>query len=76
MLLITNSFPFTGSKNLTMSDMASVLEKMRDHLITKNVASDIAIKLCDSVATKLEGKVLGIVRFIDNLFIYLSLPGD
>lgn len=59
-----------------MSDMASVLEKMRDHLITKNVASDIAIKLCDSVATKLEGKVLGIVRFIDNLFIYLSLPGD
>ena len=24
----------------------------------KNVASDIAVKLCDSVATKLEGKVL------------------
>lgn len=59
-----------------MSDMASVLEKMRDHLIAKNVASDIAIKLCDSVATKLEGKVLGIMRFIDNLFIYLSLLGD
>lgn len=25
----------------------------------KNVASDIAEKLCNSVATKLEGKVLG-----------------
>lgn len=25
----------------------------------KNVASDIAVKLCDSVAAKLEGKVLG-----------------
>ncbi|CAG9766601.1 unnamed protein product [Ceutorhynchus assimilis] len=48
-----------GSKNLTISDMKPALEKMRDHLITKNVASDIAIKLCDSVAVKLEGKVLG-----------------
>lgn len=28
-------------------------------MIAKNVASDIASKLCDSVATKLEGKVLG-----------------
>ncbi|XP_066154412.1 signal recognition particle receptor subunit alpha homolog [Euwallacea fornicatus] len=48
-----------GSKSLTTSDMQPALEKMRDHLIAKNVASDISIKLCDSVATKLEGKVLG-----------------
>lgn len=48
-----------GSKNLTASDMQPVLEKMKDHLIAKNVAADIAIKLCDSVAAKLEGKVLG-----------------
>ncbi|KAF7266451.1 hypothetical protein GWI33_020218 [Rhynchophorus ferrugineus] len=48
-----------GSKNLTTSDMQPALEKMRDHLIAKNVASDIAVKLCDSVAAKLEGKVLG-----------------
>ena len=27
-------------------------------VIAKNVAADIAVKLCDSVATKLEGKVL------------------
>lgn len=37
--------------------MQPVLEKLRDHLITKNVASDIAQRLCDSVAKKLEGKV-------------------
>jgi signal recognition particle receptor subunit alpha len=37
--------------------MQPVLEKLKDHLITKNVAADIAYKLCDSVATKLEGKV-------------------
>uniref|UniRef100_A0A6P7GXP9 Signal recognition particle receptor subunit alpha homolog n=1 Tax=Diabrotica virgifera virgifera TaxID=50390 RepID=A0A6P7GXP9_DIAVI len=48
-----------GSKNLTKSDMEPVLEKMKDHLIAKNVAADISEKLCDSVATKLEGKVLG-----------------
>lgn len=48
-----------GSKNLTKADMKPVLEKLRDHLISKNVAADIAVKLCDSVALKLEGKVLG-----------------
>lgn len=48
-----------GSKNLTQEDMKPTLEKLKDHLISKNVAADIAIKLCDSVAAKLEGKVLG-----------------
>jgi len=47
------------SKTLTQADVQPVLDKMRDHLIAKNVASDIAEKLCDSVATKLEGRVLG-----------------
>ena len=42
-----------------MSDIEPVIAKMRDHLIGKNVASDVASKLCDSVAAKLEGKVLG-----------------
>ncbi|EFA02325.1 signal recognition particle receptor subunit alpha homolog [Tribolium castaneum] len=48
-----------GSKNLTAADMQPALDKMKDHLIAKNVAADIAIKLCESVALKLEGKVLG-----------------
>lgn len=48
-----------GSKSLTREDMEPVLEKMRDHLIAKNVAADIASQLCDSVAKKLEGKVMG-----------------
>ncbi|XP_058831559.1 signal recognition particle receptor subunit alpha homolog [Topomyia yanbarensis] len=48
-----------GSKNLTRSDMQSALDKLRDHLISKNVAADISQKLCESVAVKLEGKVLG-----------------
>ncbi|KAG4076338.1 hypothetical protein HA402_005781 [Bradysia odoriphaga] len=48
-----------GSKNLSHDDMQPALDKLRDHLIGKNVASDIAYKLCDSVAAKLDGKVLG-----------------
>lgn len=48
-----------GSKNLSREDMQPALDKLRDHLIGKNVASEIAYKLCDSVATKLDGRVLG-----------------
>ncbi|XP_037534036.1 signal recognition particle receptor subunit alpha [Nematolebias whitei] len=48
-----------GSKSLSREDMEPVLEKMRDHLIAKNVAADIASQLCDSVAKKLEGRVMG-----------------
>lgn len=48
-----------GSKSIAAEDMVPVLEKLRDHLIAKNVATDVAQKLCDSVAAKLEGKVLG-----------------
>ncbi|KAJ7333098.1 hypothetical protein OS493_018273 [Desmophyllum pertusum] len=48
-----------GQKTLTLDDINPVLEKMKEHLIAKNVAADISSKLCDSVATKLEGKVLG-----------------
>uniref|UniRef100_A0A4W3H0R5 SRP receptor subunit alpha n=1 Tax=Callorhinchus milii TaxID=7868 RepID=A0A4W3H0R5_CALMI len=48
-----------GSKSLTPQDMEPVLEKMKDHLIAKNVAADIAVQLCESVAKKLEGKVMG-----------------
>ncbi|XP_077261689.1 signal recognition particle receptor alpha isoform X1 [Temnothorax americanus] len=55
-----------GSKSLKQDDMLPVLEKLKDHLITKNVAADIAQKLCDSVGTKLEGKVLGTFDSVAN----------
>lgn len=45
--------------------MEPVLEKLKDHLIAKNVASDIANKLCDSVAAKLEGKVIYVFLIIN-----------
>ncbi|GIY54243.1 signal recognition particle receptor subunit alpha homolog [Caerostris darwini] len=48
-----------GQKNVTRESIQPILDKLKDHMIGKNVAADIADKLCESVATKLEGKVLG-----------------
>lgn len=53
---------WVGEKNITYEMMVPVLDKLRDHLISKNVAADISRKLCDSVAKKLEGKV----RILDH----------
>lgn len=55
-----------GNKSLKHEDMTPVLDKMKDHLISKNVAADIALKLCDSVRAKLEGKVLGTFDSVAN----------
>ncbi|ALC49030.1 Gtp-bp [Drosophila busckii] len=56
-----------GAKTMALNDLQPALEKMRDHLISKNVASEIAIKLCDSVATSLEGKQMGTFDSIANV---------
>lgn len=48
-----------GGKTLTKEEMASALDRMRNHLMAKNVAADVAEHLVDSVATKLEGKHVG-----------------
>lgn len=48
-----------GNKVMKQEDMQPVLDKFKDHLIAKNVASDIAQKLCESVGVKLVGKNLG-----------------
>ena len=64
-----------GSKQLTDADVQPVINKMRDHLISKNVASEVADKLCQSVASKLEGKVLGKSCHLRpvNLFFFIRV---
>ncbi|CAG2177043.1 unnamed protein product, partial [Oppiella nova] len=44
------------NKALTAADLEPILNQLRDHLIAKNVAAEIATKLCESVSTKLEGQ--------------------
>lgn len=48
-----------SNKQLTQADLEPVLEKMKEVLICKNVAAEPAIKICESVGAKLEGKVIG-----------------
>lgn len=55
-----------GAKSLSREDMEPVLDKMKDHLIAKNVAAEISARLCDSVAKKLEGKVMGTFTTVNS----------
>lgn len=50
---------FTGSKVLTKQDLEPVLTEMEKHLMGKNVAKDIAEKICEGVGAALVGKRLG-----------------
>ncbi|CAI5449759.1 unnamed protein product [Caenorhabditis angaria] len=47
-----------GEKKLNIEDLQPLVEKMRDNLIMKNVAAEPAEKICQSVVSKLEGKVV------------------
>ncbi|CAF1199613.1 unnamed protein product [Adineta steineri] len=48
-----------ASKTLTAEDLRTGFDTMREHLVSKNVASDVAEKICESVSSKLTGKTLG-----------------
>lgn len=65
---IMNSFSY--NKTLAKSDLDPILANLRDHLIAKNVAAEIATKLCDSVANKLIGQNvntwMGLKSFVKN----------
>ncbi|EIW85399.1 signal recognition particle binding protein [Coniophora puteana RWD-64-598 SS2] len=50
---------FTGSKVLTEEDLKPALEGMKQHLMKKNVAKNIADKVCEGVGESLVGKKLG-----------------
>lgn len=49
----------TGSKVLTEDDLKPVLEGMKQHLMKKNVAKEIADKVCEGVGEGLVGKKVG-----------------
>ncbi|PIA25386.1 hypothetical protein AQUCO_11700004v1 [Aquilegia coerulea] len=49
----------TGKANLEKADLEPALKALKDRLMTKNVAEEIAEKLCESVAASLEGKKMG-----------------
>lgn len=44
---------------LTKEHLTPILDKLKHQLMEKNVASEIAVKICESVGTSLEGKTVG-----------------
>ncbi|CAG8726137.1 989_t:CDS:2, partial [Racocetra persica] len=54
----------TGQKEITEEDLTLVLANMKEHLINKNVAADIATHLCDSVSRTLVGQKIGSFKSI------------
>ncbi|CAG8472385.1 6753_t:CDS:10, partial [Acaulospora colombiana] len=55
-----------GQKEITEQNLAPVLAQMKEHLIKKNVAADIATHLCDSVARNLVGQKTGNFKTIQS----------
>ncbi|KXN90518.1 Signal recognition particle receptor subunit alpha [Leucoagaricus sp. SymC.cos] len=60
----------TGSKVLTEADLKPVLEGMKQHLMKKNVAKEIAEKVCEGVGESLVGRKVG--GFESRLLLYSS----
>ncbi|RUP45698.1 SRP54-type protein [Jimgerdemannia flammicorona] len=54
----------TGQKELTAKDLEPVMARMKEHLVNKNVAAEIAGTLCESVQRSLVGKKLGSFKSI------------
>lgn len=72
----------SGGTELDMQDIAPVLETLRSKLMAKNVAQEIATKLCDSVRSSLLGKkrsaltsLAGIVeRAVEDALVRILTP--
>jgi signal recognition particle receptor subunit alpha len=52
---------------LNKETITPIIEKIQEHLGSKNVAIEIAQKICDNVATNLEGKQIGNFQFATNI---------
>eukprot|EP00055_Hartaetosiga_balthica_P015062 m.86699 g.86699 ORF g.86699 m.86699 type:complete len:617 (-) comp8768_c0_seq1:3514-5364(-) len=57
----------TGTADLTEENVKPVLEQMEQHLMGKNVAADVAQKLCASVGEKLIGQKKGTLTTIKSV---------
>ncbi len=64
----------TGSKVLTDADLQPVLEGMKQHLMKKNVAKEIADKICEGVGESLVGKKVGGFESGYQCSLFISLP--
>jgi signal recognition particle receptor subunit alpha len=64
----------TGSKVLSEDDLKPILEGMKQHLMKKNVAKEIADKVCEGVGECLVGKKVG--GFQSECSLFRCTPGN
>jgi signal recognition particle receptor subunit alpha len=62
-----NLFRGLTGRTLDKGDLDPVLAHLQDHLIKKNVASDVSAQLCSSVQSSLLGKQLGSLASVSKL---------
>jgi signal recognition particle receptor subunit alpha len=55
-----------GGKTLTNEDLEKPLKSMEEHLISKNVARDAALRLCEGVKSEMSGKKTAAFESIDT----------
>ncbi|KAF8299286.1 P-loop containing nucleoside triphosphate hydrolase protein [Clavulina sp. PMI_390] len=55
-----------GSRTLTKEDLEPVLAGMQEHLMQKNVAQEIAVKVCEGIGEALVGKRVSGYRGVKN----------
>mmetsp|Transcript_14817 Transcript_14817/g.20666 ORF Transcript_14817/g.20666 Transcript_14817/m.20666 type:complete len:595 (-) Transcript_14817:42-1826(-) len=58
-----------SAKPLEKKDLDPVMAKFKGHLITKNVATEVAEKICDSVGASLQGKVPGSFESVKTIVL-------
>ncbi|EGD81652.1 hypothetical protein PTSG_02368 [Salpingoeca rosetta] len=57
----------TGTSEMTKENVQPILDQMQQHLMAKNVAADVAAKLCASVGEKLVGRTKGTFTTIKSV---------
>ncbi len=62
-----NLFRGLTGRTLDKGDLEPVLANLQDHLIKKNVASDVSAQLCSSVQSSLLGKQLGSLASVSKV---------
>lgn len=57
--LFTGMFTFAQTRILTKDDLVPILDKIKEKLIQKNVAEEVASHICEAVSDGLNGKSVG-----------------
>ena len=60
-------FKFSSRDPLSQKTLEPAMLKMKEHLIQKNVASDTASRICESVSERLIGKRLGTLESMESV---------